>query len=332
MLSADLGMRRACAILNASRSTIQRHLRRAPAEPAVVERRASHRRLSEEERAAILDTAHRERFCDQSVREIYATLLDEGVYLGSISTMYRVLRDAGETRERRGLAKHPPTIKPELAASAPGQVWSWDITKLLGPQKWTYYYLYVVLDVFSRYVVGWRVEYRESAHLAEELFTTTVAREGIDPQRLTVHSDGGSTMTSKTLTSCSWTWVLRKVVRVRMSRTITPTARRSSRPSSTVTPFRCTSRTSSRQEHTASPGITMNTAIPVLRCSRQPTSTLVVSRSATPRATSFSMPPGRSIPNASFVVNRWHHVCTLSPTSTDPKTQKPRRTGWPQIH
>ena len=200
MLSADLGMRRACAILNASRSTIQRHLRRAPAEPAVVERRASHRRLSEEERAAILDTAHRERFCDQSVREIYATLLDEGVYLGSISTMYRVLRDAGETRERRGLAKHPPTIKPELAASAPGQVWSWDITKLLGPQKWTYYYLYVVLDVFSRYVVGWRVEYRESAHLAEELFTTTIARERIDPQRLTVHSDGGSTMTSRTST------------------------------------------------------------------------------------------------------------------------------------
>jgi putative transposase len=107
-----------------------------------------------------------ERFCDLSVREIYATLLDEGIYLGSISTMYRVLRAAGESRERRALAKHPTMVKPELAATAPGQVWSWDITKLLGPQKWTYYYLYVVLDVFSRYVVAWRLETRESAELA----------------------------------------------------------------------------------------------------------------------------------------------------------------------
>jgi putative transposase len=182
-------MRRACAILNAPRATIQRHLRPTSPQPAVAQRGASHRRLSEGERAVILEVAHSERFCDRSVREIYASLLDEGVYLGSISTMYRVLRDAGETRERRALANHPPTIKPELAASAPGQVWSWDITKLLGPQKWTYYYLHVVLDVFSRYVVGWRLEYRESAQLAEELFTTTIEREGVDLLRLTVHSD-----------------------------------------------------------------------------------------------------------------------------------------------
>jgi putative transposase len=200
MLSAVIGMRGACATLRVSRSTVQRHLRPTSWEPAAVERRVSHRRLSEAERLAILEAAHSERFCDRSVREIYATLLDDGVYLGSISTMYRVLRYAGETRERRALAKHPPTIKPELAATAPGQVWSWDITKLLGPQKWTYYYLYVILDVFSRYVVGWRLERRESAQLAEELFTTTIAREGVDPQRLTVHADGGSAMTSKTLT------------------------------------------------------------------------------------------------------------------------------------
>ncbi len=159
----------------------------------------SHRRLTDLERQAILDTAHSERFADLSVREIYAALLDEGTYLGSISTIYRVLRAAGETRERRRLATHPARVKPELVATAPGQVWSWDITKLLGPQKWTYFYLYVVLDVFSRYVVAWRLETRESATLATELFESAIAREGLDPKRLTVHADGGPAMTSRTL-------------------------------------------------------------------------------------------------------------------------------------
>jgi len=161
--------------------------------------RRSHRALSAPERQAILDAAHGDRFADLSVREIYATLLDEGVYLGSIATMYRVLRAAGESRERRRLATHPARVKPELAATAPGQVWCWDITKLLGPQKWTYYYLYVVLDVFSRYVVAWRLETRESAQLAKELFGAAIVRENVDPTALTVHADGGSAMTSKSL-------------------------------------------------------------------------------------------------------------------------------------
>ena len=148
----------------------------------------------------MLDASHSDRFADLSVREIYATLLDEGMYIGSISSWYRVLRGAGETRERRRQATHPARIKPELAAAAPGEVWSWDITKLLGPQKWTYFYLYVVLDVFSRYVVAWRLETRESAALAEELFAAAIAREAVDPKYLTVHADGGPSMTSKTLT------------------------------------------------------------------------------------------------------------------------------------
>jgi len=147
----------------------------------------------------MLDLAHTDRFADLSVREIYATLLDEGRYIASISTWYRVLRAAGETRERRRLATHPARVKPELMATAPGQVWSWDITKLLGPQKWTYFYLYVVLDVFSRYVVAWRLEARESATLAKELFAAAITREDVDPTRLTVHADGGPAMTSKTL-------------------------------------------------------------------------------------------------------------------------------------
>lgn len=174
--------------------------REKPAFVAALRSRVAPRRLGGDERQAMLDLAHSDRFADLSVREIYATLLDEGQYIGSISTWYRVLRDAGETRERRRLATHPARVKPELAAVAPRQVWSWDITKLLGPQKWTYFYLYVVLDVFSRFVVAWRLEPRESATLAKELFATAIVREGVDPAHLTVHADGGPSMTSKTLT------------------------------------------------------------------------------------------------------------------------------------
>jgi putative transposase len=196
-LAGAIGLRAACFSLGVARATLMRRRRELFTRAAV--HRVSHRRLSEPERAAICNAAHSERFADFSVREIYATLLDEGVYLGSISTMYRVLRSAGETKERRRLATHPARVKPELAATAPGQVWCWDITKLLGPQKWTYFHLYVVLDVFSRYVVGWRLETREQAVLAEELFAQTIQREGVDPTSLTVHADGGTAMTSKTL-------------------------------------------------------------------------------------------------------------------------------------
>lgn len=197
-LAQNIGERAACRYLGAARATMQRHEKSAISRPR--RSRVAPRRLGADERQAILDLAHSERFADLSVREIFATLLDEGRYVGSVSTWYRVLRAAGETRERRRLATHPARVKPELAATAPGQVWSWDITKLLGPQKWTYFYLYVVLDIFSRYVVAWRLETRESATLAQELFAAALAREGVDPVRLTVHADGGPSMTSKTLT------------------------------------------------------------------------------------------------------------------------------------
>jgi putative transposase len=124
-------------------------------------------------------------------------LLDEGTYLGSVSTFYRVLRGAGEVRERRRQATHPARVKPELQARGPNQVWSWDITKLLGPQKWTYYHLYVILDIYSRYVTGWMLATRESAALAERLIADTCARQGIGRDQLTVHADSGSSMTSK---------------------------------------------------------------------------------------------------------------------------------------
>ena len=129
--------------------------------------------------------------------EVWATLLDEGVYLGSLSTFYRLLRQAGETRERRRQATHPATVKPELVADRAEPVWSWDITKLRGPAKWTYYYLYVILDIYSRYVVGWMVATRESAALAEVLIRQTCAKQGIGADQLTIHADRGSSMTSK---------------------------------------------------------------------------------------------------------------------------------------
>jgi putative transposase len=134
---------------------------------------------------------------DQAPATVYATLLDEGRYLCSVPTMYRLLRAEGEVHERRRQATHPATIKPELVAFGPNQVWSWDITKLLGPAKWTYYSLYVVLDIFSRYVTGWLLADRESAELAERLLGETIRKHGIAPDQLTLHADRGTSMASK---------------------------------------------------------------------------------------------------------------------------------------
>jgi putative transposase len=154
------------------------------------------RALSIDERQAVLAVLHSERFYDAAPAEAYATLLDEGTYLSSERTMYRVLAAAGETGERRNQRVHPAYAKPELLATRPNEVWSWDITKLLGPAKWTYFYLYVLLDIFSRYVVGWLVAEREQATLAEQLIAETVTKQGIDAGQLTLHADRGSSMTS----------------------------------------------------------------------------------------------------------------------------------------
>jgi putative transposase len=155
------------------------------------------RALTEPEQYKILDVLHSPRFVDAAPAQVWATLLDEGVYLGSISTFYWLLRRAGETGERRRQATHPARVKPESVATAPNQVWSWDITKLHGPAKWTSYHLYVILDIFSRYVVGWMVAHRESAALAEVLIRQTRAKQHIGADQLTIHADRGSSMTSK---------------------------------------------------------------------------------------------------------------------------------------
>ena len=160
-------------------------------------RRPSSLALRPEERQAVLDAVHQPRFVDRSVPYIYATLLDEGAYHCSMSTMYRVLHSVGEVGERRDQATRPAHVKPELCATGPRQVFAWDITKLHGPQKWTYYHLYVIIDIYSRYVVGWMVADRESSELAKVLLSETIKKERITPGTLTVHADRGSSMKSK---------------------------------------------------------------------------------------------------------------------------------------
>lgn len=159
----------------------------------------SRRALSPEEVEEVVDVLHEVRFLDKSPAQIYAKLLDEGKYLCSIRTMYRILRDRKEVRERRNIKKHQLFERPELLATAPNQVWSWDITKLKGPVKWTYFYLYVVIDIFSRNVVGWTVATRESAHIAEQLFRETCRKQKVENTDLAIHSDRGAAMTSKSL-------------------------------------------------------------------------------------------------------------------------------------
>jgi len=189
-----IGLEAACECLGIARSSYYYLVDPPVREPKP--RKPSPRRLSDAEREHILAVCHSERFCDASVREIYATLLDEGIYLASVASIYRILAEAGETRERRRQATHPARVKPELVATGPGQVWSWDISKLKGPTKGVYYQLYVILDIYSRSIVGWRIEDHESSELAKELMDEAITNEGVDPNQLTIHADNGASMAS----------------------------------------------------------------------------------------------------------------------------------------
>lgn len=194
-LGPELGVVAACAAVGLARATYYRQLQPKVHGPAP--KKTSPRELTAEEKAEVLAVLNEERFVDLAPAEVFATLLDEGRYLCSERTMYRVLAESGEVRERRDQLRHPKYAAPELLASRPNELWSWDITKLLGPAKWTYFYLYVVLDVFSRYVVGWLIADAESSALAEKLIAEACERQGIQPGQLTIHADRGSSMKSK---------------------------------------------------------------------------------------------------------------------------------------
>lgn len=197
-LSSSVGISLACGAFEIPAASYHRRLKPKPRKPTLTARR-SPRRLTPEERVAVLATLNSERFADCAPPEVYATLLDEGIYLCSISTMYRSLRAEGQVRERRAQLQRPNYAKPELLATAPNQVWSWDITRLLGPTKWSYFQLYVILDIFSRYVVGWLVAPRESEALAVTLLEQTCIKQQIGPGELSIHADRGSSMTSKSV-------------------------------------------------------------------------------------------------------------------------------------
>lgn len=193
-LANDVGHLAACRSLGVPRASYYR--RRRPRERAAGATRPQPRALAPEERRAVLETLHEERFIDRAPAEVHACLLDQGTYLCSVRTMYRILAAEGEVRERRDLLRHPVYTAPQLLATAPNQVWSWDITKLLGPTKWTYFYLYVLLDIFSRYVVGWLVADREASSLAQRLVEESCTKQNILPGQLVLHSDRGPSMKS----------------------------------------------------------------------------------------------------------------------------------------
>lgn len=190
-------LRSLCASLGVAPATYYRARRRASQPVRSAARRVSARALSGEEQQRVLDVLHAERFLDLAPAQVYAMLLDEGIYYCAERTMYRILAAHAEVRERRAQRRRPVYAAPELLATAPNQLWSWDITKLKGPTTWSWYHLYVILDVFSRYVVGWMIAPHESAVLAEKLIGTCCAREGITRAQLTLHADRGSSMTSK---------------------------------------------------------------------------------------------------------------------------------------
>ncbi len=198
-LVPDVPTAAACRAMGVSRATVYRRRRTQPTSSEEPCKRRQPRALCEAERQKVRDVLHSERFVDHSPAAVYASLLDQGTYHCSIRTMYRILHDCREVRERRNQLRHPNYKKPELLATGPNQVWSWDITKLLGPAKWTYYYLYVILDIYSRYVVGWMLASRENADLAKRLIRDSIETHNVDTEKLTLHSDRGPSMKSHTV-------------------------------------------------------------------------------------------------------------------------------------
>jgi putative transposase len=197
-LTGLIGTRAACRATGRAQATHYRRHRCSPAPQRPSSRRKPPpRALSAAERAQLRAVLNSEEHADSAPATVYHQLLDAGVYLASVSTMYRILAEHDEVHERRRQAVHPPRVKPELVATAPNMCWSWDITKLAGPAKWTYYHLYVIIDIHSRYVVGWLIAERESAALAEQLLAETLAKHDIEADTLTVHADNGASMASK---------------------------------------------------------------------------------------------------------------------------------------
>jgi putative transposase len=200
-LAPLVGVRAACRATGRSQAGHYRRHRQSPPPPAKPRppRRPQPRALSPDERATVRSLLNSGDFADMAPAAVYHQLLDEGAYVASVSTMYRILRAHGEVKERRRQAVHPAHVKPELLATRPNEIWSWDITRLRGPGKRVFYHLYSIIDIYSRYTVGWMVAARESEDLAERLIADTLAAQHITPDQLTIHADRGSSMASRTV-------------------------------------------------------------------------------------------------------------------------------------
>ena len=316
-LAPQVGVAPACRALGVSRATFYRRQRPAPGprQPRTTPARA----LDRTERERVLDVLASPRFLDRSPGEVVATLLDEGRYLCSERTMYRFLAAEQPVRERRNQLSHPHYAKPELLATAPNQVWSWDITRLLGPKRWTYYYLYVLLDIFSRYVVGWMVAERENAAFAARLIEQSCLKQGIQPQVLTLHSDRGSPMTANAPRNCSPTSASPAHSADPRSAMTTHSPKPSSKPSSTIPASRAASTTSTprpRSAEPSSPGTTTSIDTPVSPCSPPAMSTKDAPRASSNNASAPCKTPGLKTPNGSSTAPRNPSPCLTRSGST----------------
>jgi transposase InsO family protein len=332
-LAPAVGTVRACRAVGQPRSGWYRRHRQSPSPPRPPRPvpASQPRALSAVERRQVLDTLHEERFWDTAPASVYATLLDEGSYLCSPSTTYRLLRQQGETGDRRRHATHPARVKPELVASGPNQCWSWDITKLAGPAKWTWYYLYVLLDIYSRYVVGWMVAHREAAALAERLLADTIAKQGVEAGQLAVHADRGTSMTSKPVAMLLADLGVTKSHSGPTSPTTTPTRRASSRPSSTIPASRtgsAASRTPAPSARGSSAGTTTGTATAGSHCSPRPTSTTVVPARSSPPGRPSWMAPTPSTLSGLSASHPSRPDCPRPCGSTSPSTQRSRLSNF----
>jgi transposase InsO family protein len=319
----------ACRAVGQPRATWYRAHRSSPPPPRLPRPapRPQPRVLSPAERQQVLGVLHAERFWDAAPATVYATLLDEGSYLCSPSTMYRLLRAQGETGDRRRHATHPPRVKPELLATRPNQCWSWDITKLAGPARWTWFYLYTILDIYSRYAVGWMVAHREGAALAERLLADTLAMQGVEAGTLTIHADRGSSMTAKPVAMLlADLGVTRSHARPHVPDD-NPTRRASSRRSSIIRPSPTGSaafRTPERSASGSSPGTTTSTATVGSRCSPRPTSTTATPSRSPWREGWCWTPPTPPIRSGSSASHPSRLGCPRPCGSTSPSTQRRR--------
>ena len=316
-LAVQVGVAPACRALGLARATFYR--RRRPAPGHRQPRKMPARALDRTERERVLDVLASPRFVDRAPAEVVATLLDEGRYLCSERTMYRLLAAEQPVRERRNQLSHPHYAKPELVATAPNQVWSWDITRLLGPKRWTYFYLYVLLDIFSRYVVGWMLAERETAAFAARLIEQSCLKQGIQPQVLTLHSDRGSPMTAKCTAQLLADLGVTPHSADPGSATTTRSPKPSSKPSSTIPASRAASTTSTprpRSAEPSSPGTTTSIDTPVSPCSPPAMSTKDAPRASSNNASAPCKMPGLKTPNGSSTAPRNPSPCLTKSGST----------------